>query len=53
MTKIIWNLKYTSLPRIKKYCKKCGEKSEFLSSKLFRVNAKLNCKIYLPKMDSH
>lgn len=39
MEKIIWNLEYTSLPRIKKYCKKCGGKNEFLSSKLFRVNA--------------
>ena len=39
MEKIIWRVEYTSLPRVKKYCKKCGEKSEFLSSKLFRVNA--------------
>ena len=39
MEKIIWKVEYTSLPRIKKYCKKCGRKSEFLSSKLFRVNA--------------
>jgi hypothetical protein len=39
MEKIIWRVEYTSLPRIKKYCKKCGGKSEFLSSELFRVNA--------------
>ena len=39
MEKIIWRVEYTSLPRVKKYCKKCGRKSEFLSSKLFRVNA--------------
>ena len=39
MEKIIWKVEYTSLPRIKKYCKKCGRKNEFLSSKLFRVNA--------------
>lgn len=39
MEKIIWKVEYTSLPRIKKYCKKCGKKSEFLSSELFRVNA--------------
>ena len=39
MEKIIWRVEYTSLPRVKKYCKKCGKKSEFLSSKLFRVNA--------------
>ena len=33
MEKIIWRVEYTSLPRVKKYCKKCGKKSEFLSSK--------------------
>ena len=39
MEKFIWRVEYTSLPRVKKYCKKCGKKSEFLSSNLFRVNA--------------
>lgn len=39
MQKIIWQVEYTSLPKAVRYCKKCGVKSEFVSSGMFRVNA--------------
>lgn len=39
MKKLIWEVKYLSLPPILKYCKKCGKKKTFICSGQFRVNA--------------
>jgi len=39
MQTIIWRVEYTCLPKAVRYCKKCGVKTEFESSKNFRVNA--------------
>ncbi|QDR79518.1 DUF1062 domain-containing protein [Sporomusa termitida] len=39
MQKIIWEVQYLSPPLAVRYCKKCGKKSEYICSRLFRVNA--------------
>lgn len=39
MKKNIWNILYLTPPHVLRYCKKCGKKTEFFSSGLFRVNA--------------
>lgn len=39
MQKIIWEVQYLSPPLAVRYCKKCGKKSKYLCSGLFRVNA--------------
>lgn len=39
MQTIYWEVNFLSLPRTKHYCKKCGRKTPFVSSDLFRVNA--------------
>lgn len=39
MNTIVWEVKYLSLPRVIRYCKKCGVKTEYTSSGSFRVNA--------------
>ncbi|MEM1484469.1 DUF1062 domain-containing protein [Oscillospiraceae bacterium PP1C4] len=39
MQKIIWEVQYLSPPPVVRYCKKCGKKSEYICSGLFRVNA--------------
>lgn len=39
MQKIIWEVQYLSPPLAVKYCKKCGKKSDYICSGLFRVNA--------------
>ncbi|SMD15890.1 DUF1062 domain-containing protein [Sporomusa malonica] len=39
MQKITWEVQYLSPPLAVRYCKKCGKKSEYLCSGLFRVNA--------------
>jgi hypothetical protein len=38
VNKIIWEVQHAPLP-VFKYCKKCGRKTEYKSSGLFRVNA--------------
>lgn len=43
MQKITWEIQFLSLPPVKRYCKKCGKKIEFLCSHLFRVNAQQKC----------
>lgn len=40
MKKVKWKLEYLSLPHVIRYCKKCGEKTEFVCSEKFRVNAR-------------
>lgn len=39
MEKKVWEIQVLSLPRIVKYCKKCGRKMEFICSEQFRINA--------------
>ena len=39
MQKIIWEVRFLSLPPVMKYCKKCGKKERFVCSGMFRVNA--------------
>lgn len=39
MKKINWDIEYTSPPPAIKYCKKCGKKTEYISSGFFRINA--------------
>ncbi|SKC89295.1 DUF1062 domain-containing protein [Maledivibacter halophilus] len=39
MQKITWDIQYLSPPPAIKYCKKCGKKTEYLCSGLFRINA--------------
>lgn len=39
MQKITWEVQYLSPPLVVRYCKKCGKKSEYICSGLFRVNA--------------
>ncbi|URZ02687.1 DUF1062 domain-containing protein [Clostridium felsineum] len=39
MKKVTWELQYISPPPTIKYCKKCGKKTEYICSDLFRVNA--------------
>ncbi|MGL6199037.1 MAG: DUF1062 domain-containing protein [Lachnospiraceae bacterium] len=39
MLKIIWKVQCLSAPPVSKYCKKCGKKTEYISSGQFRVNA--------------
>lgn len=39
MEKITWDIQYISPPPAIKYCKKCGKKTEYIYSKLFRINA--------------
>lgn len=39
MEKITWEVEYTSSPKVIKYCKKCGKKTEYICSELFRINA--------------
>lgn len=38
MHKIVWEVQYLSTPTVLRYCKKCGKKTEYVSSGLFRVN---------------
>jgi len=38
MQKVVWEVQYLSPPAVRRYCKKCGEKTEYVSSGLFRVN---------------
>lgn len=37
--KVIWKIRYHEAPHVIRYCKKCGRKTEFFCSNLFRVNA--------------
>lgn len=39
MQKITWEVQYLSPPLVVRYCKKCGKKTEYICSGLFRVNA--------------
>lgn len=39
MQKNIWEVQYLSPPPAIRYCKKCGNKTEYICSGLFRVNA--------------
>lgn len=39
MKKIIWDIQCISPPRVLQYCKKCGKRTEHISSEQFRVNA--------------
>ena len=39
MKTVFWEVKYLSPPKTIHYCKKCGMKTEHVSSGLFRVNA--------------
>lgn len=39
MQKVIWEIHYHSPLPVSKYCKKCGKKTEYISSGQFRVNA--------------
>lgn len=39
MKKVIWTAHYLSAPTAVRYCKHCGAKTAFASSRLFRVNA--------------
>lgn len=36
---VIWDIQYCTPPTILRHCKKCGRKSEYVSSGEFRVNA--------------
>lgn len=38
MQKVVWEVEYLSPPTVQRYCKKCGKKTEYISSGLFRVN---------------
>lgn len=39
MKKITWEVEYISRLPVIRYCKKCGKKTEYICSGLFRVNA--------------
>lgn len=39
MKTIVWLVRTESAPAVVRYCKKCGTKTEFISSGLFRINA--------------
>lgn len=39
MQKITWEIEYKSQLPVIRYCKKCGKKTEYICSDLFRVNA--------------
>lgn len=39
MKKIIWKVQVLSLPRALRFCKKCSQKTAFVCSEQFRVNA--------------
>jgi len=39
MQSVLWELTYQSAPKVLRYCQKCGEKTRYQSSGLFRVNA--------------
>lgn len=39
MEKIHWEVQYLSPPKTMHYCKRCGMKTQYSSSELFRVNA--------------
>ena len=39
MKNIIWTVRIINAPTVLKYCKRCGAKTKFASSGLFRVNA--------------
>ncbi|OOM75899.1 hypothetical protein CLPUN_29360 [Clostridium puniceum] len=39
MKKVTWDIQYISSPPAIKYCKKCGKKTEYVCSGLFRINA--------------
>lgn len=39
MRKVIWEVRYLSLPQVLRHCKKCGQKTLFTCSEKFRVNA--------------
>lgn len=39
MRKINWEIVYKGVPKVQRYCKKCGVKSTFTCSHLFRINA--------------
>lgn len=38
MQEVIWEVQYLSPPAVQRYCKKCGKKTNYTSSGLFRVN---------------
>lgn len=39
MNTILWEVKYLSTPKTIRYCKRCGVKTQQISSGLFRINA--------------
>jgi len=39
MKTVIWELKFLSAPKTMHYCKKCGARTEHVSSEAFRINA--------------
>lgn len=39
MEKMQWRVEFTTPPKTYRYCKKCGAKTEYVSTGLFRVNA--------------
>lgn len=39
MHTVKWDIQYISPPPVIKYCKKCGKKTEYICSGLFRVNS--------------
>lgn len=39
MKNVVWNIEYASPPAVIQYCKKCGHRTEYISSGQFRVNA--------------
>ena len=39
MKNVKWTVRITAAPTVVKYCKKCAEKAQFVSSGMFRVNA--------------
>lgn len=39
MQEIIWEVQYTSLPSVIRYCKRCKKEIEYLCSGFFRINA--------------
>lgn len=36
---VIWEIQYCNLPAVLRYCKKCAQKSEYVCTEEFRVNA--------------
>lgn len=36
---VVWNIQYCTPPAVLRYCKKCKERAEYISSGEFRVNA--------------